>query len=157
MTQKEFADELSVGQAAVSLYESGKRSPSVHTLSEAAQRHGRQLILAPSSIEAPWSRSEQFSRLLYLEVAQHFLSDPDRVRSIAIRNLDQQDDPHQANYTAEWRQLIKPGHEVALLMVLTIPDRDTTGLLASSPFAGVIDDETRQRLLNEARRIFDAE
>jgi|GEM_PF-4277633 len=154
LTQAQFARELGVGQAAVSLYEGGSRSPNLNRFTESADRLGRRVTILPAELEPAWSRSEQFSRLLYLEVAQQFLSNPDVVRRIASDNLEAMSgDPHSESYIQQWRTLLEPGNEIDLLILLTIPDRTTTGLLSSSPFAGVVDEDTRQQLLKRSRKL----
>jgi len=152
LTQSEFASELKVSQGAVSLYESGKRSPNLSTFRSSAEALGRRVSLLPKQLEPAWSRSEQFSRLLYLEVAKQFLADHARVRSVAARNLQaMSNNPQIAEYVARWNEVLKEGNEVELLTLLTIPDRENTGLLSSSPFAGVLDQNTRMDLLALAR------
>lgn len=154
LTQAQFARELGVGQAAVSLYEGGSRSPNLDLFAESADRLGRRITILPAALEPAWSRSEQFSRLLYVEVAQQFLSSPDEVRRIASDNLEvMSGDAHSADYVQQWKALLEPGNEIELLLLLTIPDRTTTGLLSSSPFAGVVDEETRQDLLGRSRNL----
>ena len=151
LSQAEFAEEFGVSQPAISLYESGRRSPNVDTFIEAAANYGQRVVLVPASVERPHDRSERFSRLLHLRVAEHFLRDPRHVRSIARENLERF--PHSAPepYIDEWHQLLEEGQETELLTILCIPDRNNTGLLSSSPFAGVIADGERHELLDRSR------
>lgn len=151
LNQTTFAEEFGVSQPAVSLYESGRRSPNLDTFVEAAANYGQRLILVPASVEPAHDRSERFSRLLHLRVAEHFLRDPRRVRAIAQENFERFPDSAAQPYIDEWRRLLDEGEETVLLAVLCIPDRNNTGLLSSSPFAGVIDEDQRQELLDRSR------
>ncbi len=151
LSQAELAEGFGVSQPAISLYESGHRSPNLDTFIQRAANYGRRVVLVPANVEPPHDRSERFARLLHLRVAEHFLRDPRRVRSIARENLERF--PHLAPepYTDEWRRLLEGGQETELLTVLCIPDRNNTGLLSSSPFAGVIADSERHELLGRSR------
>jgi transcriptional regulator with XRE-family HTH domain len=151
LSQAEFAEEFGVSQPAISLYESGRRSPNLDKFVEAAAKRGQRVVLVPASIEPPHDRSERFGRLLHLRVAEHFLRDPHRVRSIAHENLARFPDSAPVAYNDEWRRLLGEGRETELFTVLCIPDRNNTGLLSSSPFAGVIADDERHELLDMSR------
>ncbi len=154
MTQAQFANHFGVRQAAMSSYESGRRSPNLDQFQDVANQLGYQLVLSPRSIVPTRNASEQFSRLLYLAVARHLVAYPEAVRKLAADRLDEQDQRSGAGfYTDRWRQLILPDNEVELLMILCIPDPETTGLLSSSPFAGVIGEEERLALLAASRSI----
>lgn len=153
LSQAEFADEFGVSQPAISLYESGQRSPNLDKFVEAAEKHGQRVVLVPASIEPSHDRSERFGRLLHVRVAEHFLSDPQHVRSIAHENLERFPDSAPAAYNDEWRRILAEGRETELLTVLCVPDRNNTGLLSSSPFAGVIADDERHELLERSRPV----
>ena len=158
MTQAQFAKHFGVRQAAMSSYESGRRSPNLDQFQDVASQLGYQLALAPRSIVPARDASEQFSRLLYLAVARHLVAYPDAVRKLAVDRLDEQEQRSGAGfYVDRWRQLILPENEVELLMILCIPDPETIGLLSSSPFAGVIGEEERLTLLAESGSISRAE
>ena len=151
LSQAEFAEEFGVSQPAISLYESGRRSPNLDTFIEAAANYGQRVVLVPASVEPSHDRSERFGRLLHLRVAEHLLRDPRRVRSIARENLERFPDSAPEPYVKEWRRLLDEEQETELLTVLSVPDRNNTGLLSSSPFAGVIPDTERHELLDRSR------
>ncbi len=151
MTQAEFAEKLGVTQPAISLYESGRRSPNLDSFIEAASRFGRQAVLVPAALEPSHDRSERFSRILHLRVAERFILDSQEVRSIATENLERFGHIMPDPYVEEWSRLLSEGNDAMLLVVLCVPDRDNTGLLSSSPFAGVIPDSERLELLERSR------
>lgn len=138
-------------QPAISLYESGRRSPNLDSFVEVASRLGRQTVLVPAALEPSHDRSERFSRLLHLRLAEHFLLGPQEVRSIAAENLKRFGHTMPDPYAEEWSHLLHEGNDAMLLLTLCIPDRDNTGLLSSSPFAGVIPDAERLELLERSR------
>lgn len=150
LSQAEFAERLGVTQPAVSLYESGRRSPNLDSFIEAASRLGHRTVLVAADFPASHDRSERFSRLLHLRVAEHFLVEPAQVRSIAATNLERFGDHMPGSYVEEWSHLLAEGNDAVLLLTLCIPDRDNTGLLSSSPFAGVISDDERLDLLQRS-------
>ena len=152
MTQAQFASHFGVRQSAMSSYESGRRSPNLDQFQDVANQLGYELFLLSRSIAPARNASEQFSRLLHLAVARHLVANPEVVRKLAAERLDEQDQRSGAGFYVErWRQLILVENEVELLMILCIPDSETTGLLSSSPFAGLIGEEERRALLAESR------
>ncbi len=151
VSQAEFATRFGVSQPAVSQYESGRRSPNLNAFVEVAARLRRRVILVPDRIVPSNDRSERFSRLLYMRIAEHLVSDPERVRRIGHRNLERFGDMTWTPYLKEWQRLLDPENEPELLSVLCIPDPETTGLLSSSPFAGVVSNPERLDLLERSR------
>jgi len=140
-----------VTQPAISLYESGRRSPNLDSFVDIASRFDRQVALVPATIDTSHDRSERFSRLLHLRVAEHFLLDEEKVRSVAAENLKRFSDTIPSSYEEEWSRLLREGNDTMLLVTLCIPDRDNTGLLSSSPFAGVVPASERVELLDRSR------
>ncbi len=151
LSQSELADQLGVSQPAVSQYESGRRSPNLDAFVDVASRFARRALIVPDRITPSHDRSERFSRLLHMRVAEHLLLDGDRVRRIAHENLDRFGDLMPDPYSNEWHRLLEPTNDTELLSVLCIPDREMTGLLSSSPFAGVVSEDERRYLLERSR------
>lgn len=149
--QAELAKRFDVSQPAISQYESGRRSPNLDRFVAVAEGLGRRLVLVPDRITQSNDRSERFSWLLYQRVAEHFVSDPGRVRRIGHRNLRMFSHTTWLPYVEEWQRLLDPRNETELLVVLCIPDVEMTGLLSSSPFAGVLSDHERTDLLDLSR------
>ena len=150
LTQAALAELMSVTQPAIAAYESGRRSPNLDAVEKISLRLGRRVALVPSSVAPSHDRSELFSRLLHQRVAEHFVADPSRVRRHGTSWLAQQASTAPGHYDEQWAELLRPENEVDLLVTLCVPDAETTGLLSSSPFAGLLSENERLELLERS-------
>ena len=96
--------------------------------------------------------SDQYSLVLGRAVAAHLVTDGERVRAIARRNLTRAGAQHdrKPSWLGRWQELLD-GPEHALLEVLTSPDEHARVLRQSSPFAGVLTPQERWLLLQELK------
>ena len=150
LTQAALADLMSVTQPAIAAYESGRRSPNLDAVEDLGLRLGRRLIVVPAEVVPSHDRSERFSRLLHQRVAEHLLMDPEGVRGHGLVWLERHADSAPGFYDNEWKRLLQPENGVELFVTLCVPDSETTGLLSSSPFAGLLSDNERIELLQRA-------
>lgn len=101
------------------------------------------------------SREEERSLWLHEAVAAVLRRDPDAVLRQAAANLDLMARVHGVGVVAgvvrRWRELLDGGaDDVHEVLVGRAPDH--VELRQSSPFAGVLDEQERGRLLEEFRR-----
>ena len=97
------------------------------------------------------ARDELRSLWLHRVVAAKVIDEPMRARTLALRNLERMRAAHPRGRVlailAEWEQLVL-GPTERLLEVLTAPAARPVELRQSSPFAGLLTDQDRQRALS---------
>ena len=96
------------------------------------------------------SRDQRRSLWLSYAIAGRLVADPDATLDTARANLDRLRDRHTrgqaARWLAEWNRLLDGPVEV-LLRTLTSPSPRARELRQNNPFAGVLDEHTRQTVL----------
>jgi excisionase family DNA binding protein len=154
---------LSTGEAAVLLATSRQH---VVDLCESGRlpcvRIGKHRRIERASIDAflrmPAARGglrrEHLASLwLHRAVAGHLVQDPATVIEHAWANLDElsREHPSAGPWLDAWRRALDSGPE-HVLQVLTSPAESAIELRQNSPFAGVLDDGERRRVLDAFRR-----
>ncbi len=94
------------------------------------------------------NRSDTRDYELHRLVVEHIERDPKGVLSRALRTI-QNRDPHQ--YYHEWRRIIELGPARVIETLLDKSERSST-LRSASPFAGVLSQEERLRVLERLAR-----
>jgi transcriptional regulator with XRE-family HTH domain len=157
MTQRELADASGLTQPVIAAYETRTREPGAGRLERLAEALGTRFVPAPvidvDVIFAahPGMRRESIrSLVLHHQIVVELLTKPERTRSIAARNLRKlhRGDVHgllRHRYD-EWEQLLA-GDTATLTARMLDPSSDGADLRQRAPFAGVIDQQTRTRLL----------
>jgi hypothetical protein len=108
-------------------------------------------LRAPAS--RPELRREQLASLwLHRAVAAHLVQDPANVLDHARTNLDALSREHASagGWLDAWRRTLDAGPE-DVLQVLTSPADAAVELRQNSPFAGVLDEAERRRVLDAFR------
>lgn len=98
-------------------------------------------------------RREQLASLwLHRAVAGRVVQDPANVLALARSNLDllSQEHPSARPWLDAWRHAVDAGPEDVLLL-LTSPAESAVELRQNSPFAGVLDEAERRRVLDAFR------
>ena len=154
---------LSTGQAAIVL---GSSRQHVVDLCESGRLPyltvGKHRRIEQDSIDAflrlpaspPGLRREQLASLwLHRAVAAHLVQDPGQVLDHARANLDalSREHPSSGGWLDAWRHAIDAGAE-DVLRLLTSPAAAAAELRQNSPFAGVLDEAERRRVLDAFRR-----
>lgn len=100
------------------------------------------------------TRDQRRSLWLHQAVAGELVRDPESVVSRGRRNLDRLDEIHRGGrvgpWLDRWRALLA-GPLDEILHVLTSTSTPAIDLRQNTPFAGVLDDETRLRILRAFR------
>jgi len=153
---------LSTGEAATLL---GSSRQHVVDLCESGQlpyvRIGKHRRIERDTIDAflrvpafrPGLRREQLASLwLHRAVAGRVVQDPATVLDHARANLDQlsREHPSAGSWLDAWRRAVDGGPE-EVLQVLTSPADSAVELRQNTPFAGVLDEEERRRVLDAFR------
>ena len=154
---------LSTGEAAILL---GSSRQHVVDLCESGQlpcvKIGKHRRIERDSIDAflrmpgvrPGLRREQLASLwLHRAVAGRLVQDPANVLDQARANLDRLSRVHPSagGWLDAWRRAMDAGPE-DLLQVLTSPAESAVELRQNSPFAGVLDEAERRRVLSAFRQ-----
>lgn len=96
------------------------------------------------------TREELRSLWLNRAVAARVAEDPGRVLAHARRNLDRLERTHQGTtvmpWLRRWREVVDAGPE-AVMEMLTTKSPEGAELRQNSPFAGVLSDDERKRVL----------
>jgi excisionase family DNA binding protein len=153
---------LSTGQAASLL---GSSRQHVVDLCESGQlayvRVGKHRRIERDTIDAflrvpgfrPRLRREQLASLwLHRAVAGRLVQDPSTVLDRARANLDQlsREHPSATTWLEAWRRTMDGGPE-AVLQVLASPAESAVDLRQNSPFAGILGEAERSRVLQAFR------
>ncbi len=108
----------------------------------------------PEETEARLTQDQLRSWLLGYAVAGRVVANPDATRALARTNLARlrETAPRAAVWLDEWERLLA-GPLPELLLALTSPSERSRELRQNTPFAGVLTDEERERVLQTARAI----
>lgn len=154
---------LSTGEAAILL---GSSRQHVVDLCESGQlpyvRIGTHRRIEREAIDAflcapafrPGLRHEQLASLwLHRAVAGRVVQDPPQALALARANLDtlSREHPSAGIWLDAWRRALDAGPE-DVLQILTSPADAAVELRQNSPFAGVLDEVERRRVLDAFRR-----
>ena len=97
------------------------------------------------------TREEEKSLRLHQALLSQMLAEPDAVVAKARNNLDRWTGMHRPDgmtmrYLEEWKRVLDQGLD-AVVDVVTSPSQQARELRQNSPFAGVLPNETRLRVL----------
>jgi excisionase family DNA binding protein len=97
------------------------------------------------------TREEEKSLRLHQALLSQMLTEPDAVVAKARNNLDRWTGMHRPDgmtmrYLEEWKRVLDQGLD-AVVDVVTSPSQQARELRQNSPFAGVLPNETRLRVL----------
>lgn len=101
-------------------------------------------------------REDKQSLWLHYALLAPLLTEPETVIAKARVNLQHWSDKHRRDgmamrYLAMWERVLDDGLD-AIIDTLTSPSQQARELRQNSPFAGVLTDETRQRVLKTFRK-----
>jgi excisionase family DNA binding protein len=101
-------------------------------------------------------REEEQSLWLHYALLAPLLTEPEDVIAKARQNLRRWSGSHRRDgmamrYLTQWEHVLDDGLD-AIIHALTSPSQEARELRQNSPFAGVLTDETRRRVLKTFRR-----
>lgn len=110
-------------------------------------------------LEPRLTREQQKSLWLHRALLAHLVTEPDRMLETARENIRvwkprQRPDGMAARYLQQWEQLIDGGVE-DVAAVLTGTDERSSELRQNSPFAGVLSEPVRRKVLRSFREYWD--
>jgi transcriptional regulator with XRE-family HTH domain len=152
LSQKALASRGHTSGPTIAAYESGSKEPRLSTLARLVESAGFRLRLGVEPLVVPERRAERRSLALHSRVFDHLLDDPERVRSMATRNLTtmRAANPDAERWLDEWELLLAgPTHELAAALISA--GEHAQALRQSSPFAGVLSPQERLEALRPAR------
>lgn len=136
VTQAKLAEAAGTSQATIAAYESGRKSPTVRTLSRLAQSVGWEAIV---SFFPPLTREDRRSLFLHQVVAAKLVDQPQQVLARARANVGVMSKRHLGARALldEWTAILeRPVAEIVAVMVdAGVHARD---LRQVTPFAGVL-------------------
>lgn len=151
LTQAELASAVRVPQSMISMYESGRRQPSVRTLT--ALLEGAGFFFTPGTVgndelgtfyrkagRRKLNRQQLRSVALHLAVGVHLLANPETVLEKARDNVSRMraENPDAvASWFSDWERLLD-GPLDELLDIFVSFDEHAIDLRSVSPFAGVL-------------------
>jgi transcriptional regulator with XRE-family HTH domain len=143
LTQTELARAAGTSQPTIAAYESGRKSPTLNTLSRIARAAGLEaVVIFPPAM----TREDRRSLALHRAIADHVETDPVGTVDHARRNLTVMRDrnPRAIDLLAEWDDILSlPVGEIVNAMLDT--GQRARDLRKVTPFAGVLDTEERTR------------
>lgn len=149
MTQGELAAVSGTSQPAIAAYESGRKSPTLRTLTRIAGALGYELIVG---FVPPLTREDRRSLALHRAIADKLEAEPVRVLDKARANLSLMRDRHEHARVLldEWRVILDRSVE-EIVEVLLDPGIHGRELRHLTPFAGVLSRGERARVYAEFR------
>jgi transcriptional regulator with XRE-family HTH domain len=152
LTQVALSKLAGIPQPVLSMYENGRRSPSIDTLE-------RILAVGSERVEVISKPARQDDRTvakvieIHRIVLEKFLDNPDSVLDAGHRRLDVFENAltnRSAPYIDRWRQLLAgPRSDIVRLMLST--DEEDVELLKMSPFTTVLNDEERRLVATRSK------
>ena len=156
-SQSELSRLSGVHQPSISQVLSGRIQVSDDQLDRLLSCMGRRLEVVRTVVEPRLSRSERRSWLLHRHISTHLTSKTmGEMRSVMLDNLDRlrqgvTGQPHERNLD-RWQKLVESQDVSGVKRVLTGLDRDSIEMREVSPLRGVLSQEERSAVLEQAYR-----
>lgn len=149
MTQEELAAAAGTSQPTIAAYESGRKSPTLRTLTRIAGALGFELTVG---FLPPLTREDRRSLALHRAIAAKLEADPVNVLDKARTNLRVMRDRHAHARVLlnEWKMILDRTVE-EIVEVLLDPGTRARELRHVTPFAGVLSAEERAQVYGEFR------
>ncbi len=150
MTQAELARVAGTSQPTIAAYESGRKSPTLQTLTRMARATGLDPVV---SFVPALTREDRRSLALHRAIADRLIEEPRGVLERANRNLTLMWDrnSHARDLLAEWRELLSEPIE-AIVDAMLDPGLRGRDLRQVTPFAGVLSASERTKAYREFTR-----
>ena len=151
LTQAALARMAGTSQPTIAAYETGRKSPTLKTLSHIARAVGLEAMV---SFVPVMTREDRRSLVLHQAIVDRLIKEHPEVLKHAHRNLSLMCDrnPHAHSLLAEWRRILSRPIDKIVAAVLD-PGLHGRDLRKVTPFAGVLSADERTRVYrNFARR-----
>ena len=150
LTQAELARAAGTSQPTLAAYESGRKRPSLRTLSRIARAVGLEAVVV---FPPAMTREDRRSLALHRAIADHLTARPSRTLHHARRNLALKRDrnPQAADLLGEWDEILTRPVE-AIVAAMLDPGQRARDLRKVTPFAGVLKPHERTRVYREFAR-----
>lgn len=151
LTQSELARRSGVPQPVLSMYEHGRRVPSLGTL-EAILAVCGEAVQVTATPAAQHDRSVARAIEIHRTVLEKFLTDPETITARARMQLavmERSAGARAAAYIEAWRDLLDGPRAELVRVLLSTSERDVE-LMKMSPFATVLTDREREEVARRA-------
>ncbi len=150
MTQAQLARAAGTSQPTIAAYESGRKSPTLQTLTRMARATGLDPVV---SFVPAMTREDRRSLALHRAIADRLIEDPGRVLDRGHRNLTLmwERSPHARDLLAEWREILSRPVDAIVDAMLDSGLR-ARDLRQVTPFAGVLEASERTKVYREFAR-----
>ena len=150
LTQTELARAAGTSQPTIAAYESGRKSPSLRTLSRMARAVGLEAVVV---FPPAMTREDRRSLVLHRAIADHLQAHPAETLHRAGRNLAlmRGRNPQAADLLGEWDEILGRPVEAIVTAILD-PGQRARDLRKVTPFAGVLEPHERTRVYREFAR-----
>ena len=144
MTQAQLARAAGTSQPTIAAYESGRKSPTLQTLTRMARATGLDPVV---SFVPAMTREDRRSLALHRAIADRLIEEPRQVLDRAHRNLALMWDrnPHAHDLLAEWREILSRPTD-AIVEAMLDPGLRARDLRQVTPFAGVLGASERTKV-----------
>jgi transcriptional regulator with XRE-family HTH domain len=149
MTQAELATASKTSQPAIAAYESGRKSPTLRTLTRMASALGLELSVR---FVPPLTREDRRSLALHRAIAVKLEADPAQVLDKARTNLEVMRSRHEhaGALLDDWKAILERSVD-EVMEVLLDPGIHARELRHVTPFAGVLSPRERASVYAEFR------
>ena len=150
LTQTELARAAGTSQPTIAAYESGRKSPSLRTLSRMARAVGLEAVVV---FPPAMTREDRRSLALHRAIADRLKAHPTKTLHQARRNLTgmRARNPQAADLFTGWDDILSRPVE-AIVTAMLDPGQRARDLRKVTPFAGVLEPHERTRVYREFAR-----
>ena len=147
LTQTELARIAGTSQPTIAAYETGRKSPTLQTLSRIARTVGLEAMV---SFVPVMTREDRRSLVLHRAIMDRLIKEPQEVLEHARRNLlfMKERNPHAHSLFNEWRSILSWPIDEIIAAVLE-PGFHGRDLRKVTPFAGVLSAAERSRVYRD--------
>lgn len=144
LTQAELARAAGTSQPTIAAYESGRKSPTLSTLSRIARAAGLEAVV---TFPPAMTREDRRSLALHRAIADHLPTEPAAAVDRARHNLGVMRDrnPQAQDLFDEWDDILSRPVE-AIIHAMLDPSQRARDLRKVTPFAGVLGPKDRTQV-----------
>lgn len=152
LSQSTLSEMTGIPQPVLSMYENGRRSPSIETLERILSVGSETVDVVPKPSRQD-DRSVSKTIEIHRIVLEKFLHDPNRVLQFGrdrLRVLEQSLTKRSSQYIDTWRRLLD-GPRSDLVQLLLSADEDDVEILKMSPFTTLLNDDERDEVTRRSK------
>ena len=152
LSQTTLSKLTGIPQPVLSMYENGRRSPSIDTLERILSVGSETVEIVPKPSRQD-DRSVSKTIEIHRIVLEKFLEDPERILEFGRQRLDHLQrslSKRSSPYLETWRQLVE-GPRSDLVRTLLSTDEDDVELLKMSPFTTLLSTSEREEVTRRSK------